>query len=57
VLHAYHSPAGVHSPAAAGFFLFANIFLTGLQWFWTTKIFAAMGETLGLTAAKKKHTD
>lgn len=57
MLHAYHSPAGVHSPAAAGFFLFANIFLTGLQWFWTTKIFAAMGETLGLTAAKKKHTD
>ena len=28
-----------HSKFAVGFFLFANVFLTGLQFFWGTKIF------------------
>ena len=57
VLHAYNSQT-VHSVAAAGFFLFANVFLTGLQLFWTTKIIAAVGETLGLAGgAAKKHAD
>lgn len=37
---------GVHSYFAMGFFLVANIGLTGLQWFWTTLIIDGIRKTL-----------